>query len=211
MLRRNRDLREKVSVYAASAREGLQFFEQGMRHFCEQGLVGLGEWVAKVHAKESECDRLRVEVELDLFEKALLPETREDLMNLLEWLDRVINGAEDALRMIHVQHIRLPDTLRESLVHISRMSAEAGELAMELAMNVLDEGRNAKEMDEEVDRLESDVDRAEQRLISGLFDGDLSLAEKLQLKDMICAVAAVSDRAEEVSSRLRVFLAKRRG
>lgn len=211
MLRRNRELREKVTLYAVTAKRGLQLFEEGMRHLCEQGLPGLQKWVRLVHEKESECDGLSSAVELDLFEKSLLPETREDLMNLLEWLDEVINAAEEALRMIAVQHVVVPNEFCEPLGHISRMSAEAGELAMDMAVNVLDEGSEVRALDEEVDRLESVVDRVEQKLVSDLFDGDLPLAEKLQLRDVITAVAAVSDRAEEVSNRLKVFLAKRRG
>lgn len=211
MWRRSKELKGKLQQFTQTAMAGLQLFELGIHYACEHGLIGLDQWVEQVHEKESLCDRLRREIEIDLFEKSLLPETREDLMNLIEWLDRVINAAEEAIRMILVEHISLTGALREDLVHLARMSAEAGELVMELTLDVVYEGSQVAGVNGEIDRLESEVDRLEQHMISELFDRGLPLAEKLHYRDMVQKVAKVSDRAEDVSNWLTVFLAKRRG
>ncbi len=211
MLRRNRMIREKVSTYADSAKEGLNTFEAGMRFYCENGLTGMGEWMIRVHERESACDQICRDIELDLFEKSLLPETREDLMNLLEYLDKIVNCAESAMRKICVQHVQLPNGFCKPLEEIVRMSVKAGSLAMDMAIETLEKSHNIREFDREIDSLESKVDAIEQQAISDLFDTDLELAEKLMIREIIETMANISDIAEEVSGRLMIFSAKRRG
>ncbi len=211
MLRRNRIIREKIVRYTSTAKEGLARFDTGISDYCENGEGEVEKWLRSVHKRESECDLLRREIEIDLFKKSLLPETREDLMNLLEALDMIINTAEASMRKIYVEHLKLPEELCQPMTRIAHVSVQAGILAMDMAVNALEDGKRAIELDREIDLLESTVDSIQQETLYNLFDSDMELAGKLMIRDIIEDVAQISDLAEDASSRIMVFLAKRHG
>ena len=70
------------------------------------------EAVSKVHRLEAACDDLRREIEYLLYGKALLPESRGDLLGLLETFDRLPNIAETVAFLFSCQKMLLPADLR---------------------------------------------------------------------------------------------------
>ena len=60
---------------------------------------------------ESAADDMRREIELTLYGKALLPDSRGDVLGLLESFDRLPNMAETGLFALRCQRIQLPGDL----------------------------------------------------------------------------------------------------
>ena len=65
------------------------------------------------------------------------------------------------------------------------------------------------EQSHEIERYEHEVDQIEYQIRKKIFDSPISLAEKLQLRDFVMAVAAISDKIEDCSDLLEVMAVKR--
>jgi predicted phosphate transport protein (TIGR00153 family) len=209
LFRRNRELRRQLTVYVEKARLVADTFRDGLRHYRQHGLQDLDPFARVSHRDESECDQVRRQVERDLFAKSLLPESREDVMSLLEHMDLVINQLEDVLRQIVLQRIELPAAFQDAY-------ADLGERCYEAAVGLLDQAEAAllneprtRELGDAVKACESRVDQCEQQLVAALFASDLELAQKLHFRDLVTLTAASSDLAEDAANLLTVFALKR--
>lgn len=209
LFRRNLELRRQLAVYIEMARRVADTCRGGLHHYRQHGLQDLEQYARLSHRDESECDRVRREIERDLFAKSLLPESREDVMALLEHLDLVVNQLEDVLRQIVLQRIELPAEFQNAYSELGERSLEAAVVLLEQAAAALAADPRARALGDAVKACESRVDQVEQQLVSALFASDLELARKLHFRDLVAMTAAISDLAEDAANLLTVFTLKR--
>ena len=92
-------IEDMINRYFESCDACFQQFEKGMDIYFENGQSEAFEAATlKIHHAESSADDLRREIELTLYGKALLPESRGDILGLLESFDRLLT----ALRRSHL-------------------------------------------------------------------------------------------------------------
>ena len=108
MLKRNRELRQRLKEYLSAGLKTIDSFKEGLHHYCAHGLEGLDAFAAATDRDESACDQLRRTIELELFSKSLMPESREDIMVLLEHVDLVMNDV-DGLEILARAKAALPN------------------------------------------------------------------------------------------------------
>jgi predicted phosphate transport protein (TIGR00153 family) len=65
------------------------------------------------------------------------------------------------------------------------------------------------EQSREIERYEHEVDQIEYQIRKKIFESPLSLAEKIQLRDFVLAIASISDKIEDCSDLLEVMAVKR--
>lgn len=209
LFQRNRDLRQQLSTYVEKARQVADCLREGLRHYRSQGLQDLEQFVRISHRDESECDRVRRQVERDLFAKSLLPESREDVMALLEHLDLVVNQAEDVLRQIMLQRLELPGAFQDAYAELGERCYQAFSVLLEQAGAALSNDPRTRELGDAVKACESRIDETEQGLVAAVFASDLELARKLHVRDLVTLTAAIGDLAEDAANLLTVFALKR--
>jgi len=210
MWNRNKAVLSKFLNYLDVAQEAIDCFAEGLRHHIEHGPdTHFARFVDETHQRESDADTLRHEIEIELFKKSLLPESREDLLLMLERVDLIPNQAEEALRMMLIQRVVLPDFVKEGLVELADLGVEGFRLVAEAVREALGPGASIGDLNRRIDETESVGDRVEQRLLSSIFDSDLSLAEKMLCRDTVTEVGCLCDLEEDVGFFLTVFVVKR--
>jgi hypothetical protein len=207
---KQKQIESQISTYCDAVGDCLELFEQTLRTYCHDGdIEALREQAVKIHKLESQADDLRREVELMMYEKALFPESRGDILALLEGADRVPNQAEGAVRMILTQHVRIPEELASNVLSLVETSTKAGYAMLDSVRGLFRHAAATRNTLGKIDELESEVDRDRNALIEDIFNSDLDGFEKLQLRDMVDRLARPSDRAENVADHIAVILAKR--
>ena len=131
MWKKNKLLMEQIQHYLDVAQETLDSFSEGLHHYAENGLDdAFSRIVDATHQKESTADGIRREIEVELFKKSLLPESREDLMLLLErtfcccGLQRAVGRVLRIVRLtcgliLQIQQLRLRLALQTSLLLVA--------------------------------------------------------------------------------------------
>lgn len=210
-LRKQRLIENYVFDYLEQWGKCLEDFKSAMDVYLTEGL---GEkfdyYVEHTHKMESRADDLRKKIEWEMYSKALLPESRGDILGLLETMDKIPNKAESILYQIQLQRLRWPEELTRSLRRIVDLTCEAIQLVYEAAKALISQEGNIHQLADGIDDKESECDHAERDIIARIFAMDIDTAEKALLKELIIELGTLTDRAENVSDRLTLLSVKRR-
>lgn len=210
--RRQRVVEKRLVEYLNHWWECMECFQKGM---CAYLANGLGEeldfYYARVDKEESKGDELRRGIEVELFSQALLPESRGDILRVLEELDLVINRAESTIRQLVVERLEVEIWMIPGLSHLTELTVEACRILHLMASHLMrGEDEPVGELVLQVDKAESRCDHVGEDLLGGVFASDLDLSRKLQLKDFVRRICTISDFAESAADRMHIVSVKRR-
>lgn len=210
-LKKQRLIENYVFDYLEQWGKCLEDFKSAMDVYLTEGL---GEkfdyYVEHTHKMESRADDLRKKIEWEMYSKALLPESRGDILGFLETMDKIPNKAESILYQIQLQRLRWPEELTRSLRRIVDLTCEAIQLVYEAAKALISQEGDIHQLADGIDDKESECDHAERDIIARIFAMDIDTAEKALLKELIIELGTLTDRAENVSDRLTLLSVKRR-
>ena len=210
LFRKEKKIIAKIEAYLTAIDQCRDLFSACVTRFIlTTAFDPLTDLVDSVHTMESAADDLRRDIEYQLFHKALIPESREDILNLLEAFDDIPNAFQNICYIFSCEKITIPPSLKEVLLQFVEMNLAAyGEARAALPLFLY---RKALYVHlEKVDHMESEVDKQERVLISRIFDLSIETADKLLLKGLVDKIASISDRAQELADRLTIAVVKRK-
>ena len=164
----------------------------------------------ETHRFESQADDVREQIKTLMYDKILLPESRGDIMRLLDGMDHIPRYMEIILHMIKTQMLVIPDFLVANIRELLSASLEAcGLMSLQVEDLFKRKGR-IKELVSIIDMKESQCDKIERRLISSIFESDLDGFQKLQLKELVIYLGDISDQVDTISKQINIMNLKRR-
>ncbi len=166
--------------------------------------------VDQTHKFESRADDLRDEINELMYSRALIPESREDIMALLERVDAIPRSFEQILNMIRTQQIFFPEFLVLDIQELIRVSMESCDLMAKQIDVMIKKKEGIRTLMSTIDQNESHCDHIERRIIVKLFKSDLEPFLKLQLKELVIVLGEISDQVDRVSKRVNIMTMKRR-
>ena len=166
--------------------------------------------VKQIHKFESKADDIREEINQLMYSKALIPESREDIMLLLEAIDKIPRYFEHVFSMIQMQKLVIPEFLVVDIREIIRISIESCSLVIKQVDVMMKKKHGIRDLMATIDQNESHCDHIENRMITRIFESNLDPFQKLQLKDMVLVLGEISDQADRVSKRINIITMKGR-
>ena len=104
LFKKERQLQSLIYSYLEDLGVVLNHFSNAMKIFLEKSLSDDFHFlVERTHKSESKADDIREEINLLMYSKALIPESREDVMRLLETIDEIP-------RSVSYTHLRAHET-----------------------------------------------------------------------------------------------------
>lgn len=161
---------------------------------------------------EHEADQVRHKVITQLLQGGLLAESRKSTLILIEGNDNVANITEEILRMIVFERIEISLFLISSLKMINDITMQQLLKYMDVFKKIMTKYDFA-EMTKDlrlIETYETQVDAVKNELIIQLFELNISLANKLQLKALIKLISQISDEIEDLSDEIEIILSSRR-
>jgi hypothetical protein len=208
---KQKEVEDILRRYCHEYGQCLDIFVNGINHYFDHGNRDkLGEDVQRTHHAESLADDLLTELGAVLYGSALFPESRGDILGLVEALDSVVNKAEATIRMPYHQYIAVPQELAPNFKELVSTVRECTKLLRKSAEMLFDKFHRAAGYYGQVDQLESQTDAQEAALIEKIFTADLETGNKILLRDLTSSIADIADRAENASARIQLILIKRK-
>lgn len=202
---------ECIFQYLEKAGECITTFQNAMDTVLHKGLnEEFDRLVDKTHQLESQCDDLRRLVEKTLYERALLPESRGDILGLMESLDVVLSKAETALFQIQLQQMVIPPQFIGDFERLVRENVAAYRILKSGVDSLFKRPSAVLEAVVEVDKEESVSDRIERKLIKDIFASSMPGDQKILLKELLLQIGEISDTSENVADRMALIAIKRR-
>jgi predicted phosphate transport protein (TIGR00153 family) len=209
--KRTRQIQARIQEYLDSAAEVLEAYQRGLDYYVGRGITPhFQALVDEIHAKESQADDLRRDIELELYKRSLLPESREDIFRLLEVIDQIPNKCEDILRQILTQKLDIPADLHGEIRELAQVAGTMMGLIREGVAEVFGDNRQVHNITSRIDQQESVGDRLQQSAIQKLFNIDrVDTADKVLFRDIINEIGSVCDLADDVGISLDILSVKR--
>jgi predicted phosphate transport protein (TIGR00153 family) len=164
----------------------------------------------QTHKFESKADDIREEIKTLMYSKALIPESRGDIMGLLEAIDAIPSLFQLILYMIKTQKLVIPDFIATDIKELIEVSLSSCDLLVKEVEELFKKGKAIRELVAKIDLSESHCDHIERRIITKIFDSDIDPFQKLQLNSVVVRMGDISDHADRVSKRVNIISMKRR-
>ncbi len=167
-------------------------------------------FIKQTHKFESKADDINDEINNLMYGKALIPDSRGDILGLLGAMDEIPDLFERILYMVQTQRLTIPEFLIADIRDLIRISLECCDLLARQTTALLKKTEGIRSLLNTIDTNESHCDHIERRIITKIFESDMDPIQKLQIKDLIVEIGDISDEAEEVSRRINIISMKRR-
>ncbi len=168
------------------------------------------ELVEKTHHFENRADDRRREIEEAMYAKALIPESRGDILGMLEALDLVPNKCESVLYQVWLQSLIVPEEYGQQINELVHINLDTYALLCHTMRDLFGQVKQVGDGANAVSEKEGQSDIIERSLIKKVFDdSSMDKADKILLKELLLEIGAISDRAENAADRLRVIAVKR--
>ena len=189
--------------------QGMLAMRQAIKAYLNHQAEDFDSCIQGVSDLESKADELRKQTETTLYTFSLIPESRGDVLGLLENLDNVIDSAKAVVRSFEVQHPQIPKEYHPRFLELTDLSIRAVENVVKASRSFFRDVRTVPDHINKVDFYESEADRVGLALKKVIFDSELELSQKMHLRYFAERIESISDIAEHVAERLNIAAIKR--
>jgi len=211
LFKKQKVLEHLLNEYFHSVEMAQENFLHAMDHYFQTGQCCPDfEFLAgETHKAESKSDDIQEQIILLLFEKALIPEFRGDVLNLLEAVDDVPDQFDRILHGILSQKIVLKDAIMADLKDLVSVSMDVCSLMLEGVRDLFRREKEATQLLKKADQMESRGDRIERRIITRIFESDWDPLQKILLRDLTSLLGDIADQAVHVCRQVNLITIKR--
>ncbi len=209
--RRTKVLENQIDGFLDKLSESGLLFKRAVQIYLDEGAsAGFDEKLQAVNGLESEADDLRRSVIAQLYTQTLIPESRGDVLGLLENLDSVLSYYEGALWGFSIEQPDIPPEFRTDFALLCDQAVLAVE-SIVLASRAF--FRNIEAVHDHMHKVmfyEKEADKISTKLKRAIFGSDLPLSHKAHLRSFVEHIDNVADQSEDVADRLAIYTIKRR-
>ena len=210
VFRRTRALEVEIDRLLDTISETAILFRRAVDVYLADGASSeFEEKLSQVNTLEGEADELRRAIETQLYAQTLIPDSRGDVLGLLENLDSVLNRCEGTLWAFSIETPDIPRQFHDDFRTLTEQVVLAAE-SIVLASRAF--FRNIEAVNDHMHKVmfyEKEADRVSTKLKRAIFQTDLPLANKAHLRDFAEQLDNIADRAEDVADRLAIYTIKR--
>ena len=210
LFRRTKALEQQIDDFLDKLSESALLFRRAIQIYLAEGASKeFEDKLYQVNALESRADHLRRAVEAQLYTQTLIPESRGDVLGLLENLDSVLNLCEGGLWAFAIEKPEIPEVYHASYDTLTEQVINTVEVLV-LASRAF--FRNVEAVQDHMHKVmfyEKEADKVSTKLKKAIFASDLPLSHKAQLRNFVEHIDSLANRAEDVADRLAIYTIKR--
>ena len=210
LFKKTKKLELKMDEFLDTVSESGIIFQEGIKHYLKNNFERFENQNKKIRQLEGHADRLRRAIEQQLYTETLIPESRGDVLALLETTDNVINQAKETLLEFSVEIPTIPEEFHEEILHLTDHVVHAVDDMTKAIRAFFKDPKTVRNYTHKVYHYEGEADRASEQLKRAIFSSEkLTLAEKIHLRYFALHIDTIADRAEDVADRLGIYTIKR--
>lgn len=209
LFKKTKLLEGQIEEYLDCVVRGALLFRQGVKYYLENRMDDFEARLNDLDNLESHGDQLRRQIETNLYEHTLIPESRGDVLGLLESTDAVLNTMDETLMQFSVEIPELIPELHQMYIELAEVSTAAVE-AMVLAIRSYFRDLTAvRDHINKVQFYENESDKIARKIKRIVFRKDLRLSHKIHMRYFAYHIENIADEAEDVTDRLAIATIKR--
>jgi predicted phosphate transport protein (TIGR00153 family) len=210
IFKKSKNLELQMDAFLDKISESGIVFRRGVKNYMRKDAVDFDTHLQQIITLEHEADELRKSIETQLYTQTLVPESRGDILALMETSDDVIDRATDTLSEMSIENPMIPEAFRDGFIELARSVVRAMEEMVKALRAFMRDPINVRNYLHKVYYWEKESDRLAGELKRAIFaDDTLTLSQKIHLRYFALHVDTIADRAEDVADRLAIYTIKR--
>jgi hypothetical protein len=209
ILKTTRFIETQIDAFLDIVSDSATTFELAIEDYLNHRIDQFENRLSQIRENEHRADDLRVSAERFLYERTLIPENRGDVLAILENTDEVIDHIKDSLVQFSIEMPQIPEVLNDLWIQTTKASTNAVE---QLSLAVRSFFRDLAAVNNYIHKVyffEREADHIGERLRREIFNLDIELSHKSQLRFFAIQIEQISDYAQAVCDRLSIYVIKR--
>ena len=210
LFRRTKALEAQIDEFLDKLSQSALVFRRAVEIYLVDGVTAeFEDKLSQANELESRADRLRRSVETRLYAETLIPDSRGDVLGLIENLDSIINLCEGGLWAFSIETPDIPEDFHHDYRSLTEQVVNTIE-SLVLASRAF--FRNIEAVPDHMHKVmfyEKEADKISTKLKKAIFATDLPLARKAHLRNFVEHIDNLADRSEDVADRLAIYTIKR--
>ena len=209
---RSKDLQASMDGFIDRVEKAGLIFYEGLKAYFSNKMERFEEYSKELTELESKADAVRRDIKYKLYTHMLIPESRGDVLGVLETLDDVIDTTEKVLEHFYIETPDIPEYLREDFKDLAELSNKSVEELAKASRAFFTELKMVNNYVNKVHFYEHEADKLEKSIKHKIFNSDteMDLSIRMHLRYFTEKIALLSDEAESVAERLAIYAIKRR-
>ncbi len=208
--KKTKALEQKISNFLDSLLKSSLVLEAGVKSYLKSDMKDFNARLEEITREEHTADKDRKYVEIELYTYSLMPESRGDVLGLLENLDKIIDTSKEVLYNFSIELPNIPEEFKAGYINLTEQTTKSVENLVLAARAYFVSSLMVKDYITKVEFYESEVDKITTELRTNIFRSEnLDLSEKQHLRFFTHTIERISDMAEDVSERISISTIKR--
>ncbi|MCG8451872.1 MAG: DUF47 family protein [Spirochaetales bacterium] len=211
IFRKARGIEANIEKFLKNIETAVDLFELGLKEYFSGKMDRFEERCSAIRELESDSDSLRFDIKFTLYSDLLIPDSRGDVLGLIETLDNVIDIAEKVYLQFSIEQPIIYDWLVEDFRALTEVSVKTVHMLIPSIRAFFNEPRAVADRVGQVHFWEHEADDAELRIKRKVFASEEieQFSRKMHLRYFAEKISSVADMAEAVAERLEVYAIKR--
>lgn len=210
LFKRTRALQEKIDNFFGKLSEISVIYRLAVREYLRDELTDdFHTRLMRVNQLESDADHMRREIEQQLYANTLIPDSRGNVLELIERVDELLSLFEGSLWAFANENPSIPKQFRDDFRKLTNMVIKAADQLELSGRAFFHSPHDVPAYNHKVMLYEKEADVITSRLKKSIFDSDIELAHKLHLREFIEQIDGIADRSEDIADRLAIYAIQR--
>ena len=210
ILKKKLGIEKQIDAFLDQVSESGLLFKSGVEAYLKGNLKVFGETIESIAKTEHRGDALRRSLEEQLYVRTLIPESRGDVLALLESMDSLLDRFKGAMWRFDIERPDICSEFHEDFKELIDSVVEAVEAIVRSSRAFFKDISAVANHMHKVSYWETESDKISTRLQRSIFRREeLRLSHRMQLRDFVRHVDKIADRAEDVADHLSIFVIKR--
>lgn len=206
-----KEIEKNIEKFLTSIIDASTIFESSIELYLQGEIELFEKQLALIDSIEHEADMINREINYWLYTKMLIPESRSDILSLLESSDDTIDAVKSILTHISIEIPEIPEELHSKVLQLTKMSSKALVFLKYAIEAFFNNDSSIKEYIQKIQGYEVEGDAIEDEIKKIIFQSGIvsDLAKKTQLRDIMTQISLLADKAEDVADMLSIYSIKR--
>lgn len=185
-------------------------FKQGANAYLANNTVDFERKLKEISDCEHSGDDLSRTINEHLYTKTLIPESRGDVLDLLESMDSLLDRFKGAMWRFEIEQPEITEQFHADFNLLVDAVLEATEAIVASCRSFFKDIASVSDNLHKVSYWESECDKISTRLQTAIFrNTDLRLSHQMQQQAFARHLDKIADRAEDIADKLNIYVIKR--
>ncbi|MCL1864259.1 MAG: DUF47 family protein [Spirochaetes bacterium] len=199
----------KIDSYIDLVGESVLHFEEGVKLYLSGKEDEFNERLNIIKMLEGRADGLRQDIEAQLYVQTLIPESRGDVLEILEEMDAIIDFSKSIMFDFFIEKPAIPDVLHDRIKKLTEIAVNTTQALVQATRSYFYDVNSVKDHLHKVSFFENESDNIADKAKREIFDLDIKLSRKLHIKNFIVLIDTISDTAEKIANKVSIAAIKR--